>query len=102
VNKRAAFLVAALVLATAALAKVGGGDILFPVKGAGKVLFSHDAHVGDIGLSCTECHDRLYITREKHKTVTMAEMRKGKSCGSCHDGATAFDVKGNCKTCHAK
>ena len=29
----------------------------------------------------------------------MADMEKGKSCGACHDGKTAFDVK-SCITCH--
>jgi c(7)-type cytochrome triheme protein len=91
-----------LVLASAAIAKVGGGDILFPVKGAGKVLFSHDAHVGGAGLVCKECHDKLYITKAKHKKMTMAEMTKGTSCGSCHTVKKAFDVKGNCNNCHAK
>jgi c(7)-type cytochrome triheme protein len=29
----------------------------------------------------------------------MADMEAGKSCGACHDGKTAFDVK-SCITCH--
>jgi c(7)-type cytochrome triheme protein len=32
----------------------------------------------------------------------MKEMQKDKSCGSCHNGKTAFSVKGNCATCHKK
>jgi c(7)-type cytochrome triheme protein len=32
----------------------------------------------------------------------MDEMEKGKSCGACHDGKTAFTVKENCDTCHHK
>jgi c(7)-type cytochrome triheme protein len=94
--------VAMLVMASAAFAKVGGGDILFPVKGAGKVLFSHDAHVEDSTLGCKECHDKLYVTKKQHKKATMAGMKQGKSCGSCHNGKRAFDVKGNCDNCHAK
>ena len=45
---------------------------------------------------------RLYITKEKHKKVTMAQMQKGQSCGACHNGKRAFDVKGNCDNCHKK
>ncbi|MCL5884870.1 MAG: cytochrome c3 family protein [Deltaproteobacteria bacterium] len=101
-KKWALLCITMLVLASAAIAKVGGGDVLFTVKGAGKVLFSHDAHVGNAGLGCKECHDKMYVTKEKHKKATMAEMKKGKSCGSCHNGKRAFDVKGNCESCHAK
>jgi c(7)-type cytochrome triheme protein len=93
VKKRTVLGIAMLVMASAAIAKVGGGDILFPVKGAGQVLFSHDAHVGGVGLGCKECHDKLYVTKQKHKKATMADMRQGKSCGSCHNGKRAFDVK---------
>ncbi|HUL00242.1 MAG TPA: c(7)-type cytochrome triheme domain-containing protein [Nitrospirota bacterium] len=36
------------------------------------------------------------------KKVTMQEMDKGQSCGACHNGQKAFDVKdkNNCKKCH--
>ncbi len=82
-------------------AKVGGGDINFEVKSAGNVTFSHDNHVGS-GLKCTDCHDSLYVAKAKHKTVKMAQMQKGKSCGACHNGKKAFDVKSNCNNCHKK
>jgi c(7)-type cytochrome triheme protein len=81
--------------------QVGGGDVVFEVKGADNVTFSHDTHVG-MGKQCTDCHDSLYITKEKHKKISMANMGKGQSCGSCHDGKQAFAVKDNCKTCHKK
>ena len=32
----------------------------------------------------------------------MKEMQKGKSCGACHNGKTAFSVKGDCTKCHKK
>ena len=91
-----------LLLASSGFAKVGGGDVVFPGKQAGKAVFSHDFHVGEAGLSCTECHDRLYVTHKKDKRVTMAEMNKGKSCGACHNGKKAFSVKGECNRCHKK
>lgn len=81
-------------------AKVGGGDITFVVKAAGNVAFSHDTHVAAAALTCTDCHAALYITKEKHRKTTMAQMQKGQSCGACHNGKRAFDVKGNCKSCH--
>lgn len=96
----AAILVAALV--SVAMATVGGGRITFKVKGAAPVVFSHEKHVSGQGLKCTDCHAALYVTKAKHKKATMAGMKKGESCGACHDGKKAFDVKGNCGSCHTK
>jgi c(7)-type cytochrome triheme protein len=93
-----------IILLTAPLSfsTVGGGDIIFKIKRAGDVTFSHDSHVSNAGLQCTECHDSLYITKEKHRKVTMAQMQKGQSCGACHNAKKAFDVKANCSNCHKK
>ena len=87
-----------------ALGRIGGGDIVFTPNKVKEVNFSHDDHVGSIGLKCTDCHDALYVTKEKHKHVTMAQMQKGQSCGACHNGKKAFDVKAkaNCANCHKK
>lgn len=83
-------------------AKVGGGDITFRPKDAGEVMFTHDSHVTRLGLKCSECHYRLYSTVSQHARVTMREMEQGKSCGACHDGKQAFDVRANCDRCHRK
>ena len=91
-----------LLLISAAIAKVGGDDVTLEVKGAGNVVFSHDAHVSTVGLKCTECHASLFVTKEKDKKVSMAEMQKGKSCGACHNGKQIFSVKGNCNKCHQR
>ena len=100
---RAMIVLTLLVAVTSAgYAQVGGGDIVYEVKKIGNVTFRHDAHVGKSGLPCTACHASLYVTKEKRKTATMAQMGKGASCGSCHDGKTAFSVKGSCNTCHTK
>jgi c(7)-type cytochrome triheme protein len=32
--------------------------------------------------------------------MSMSQMEKGLSCGSCHDDKTAFSVKSNCVKCH--
>ena len=93
-----------IILLTAPLSfsKVGGGDITFEIKGAGNVRFSHDSHVSNAGLKCTDCHVSLYMTKEKHRKVTMARMQTGQSCGVCHNGKKAFSVKEDCNTCHPK
>ncbi len=70
----------------------------YEVKDAGNVLFSHKFHIGMY--SCAECHPRNYSPGKGNATVTMAEMEKGKSCGVCHDGKSAFTVKENCEKCH--
>ncbi len=88
--------------ASVVAAKVGGGDIVFEVKKAGTVIFSHQNHVDGAGLKCTDCHDALYLTKQKDKRVIMSQMYKGQSCGACHNGGKGFDVKGNCKNCHKK
>ncbi len=87
-----------------ALGKIGGGNIVFTPQKAGEVIFSHDAHVGSVGLKCTDCHDGLFLTKEKHKKITMAQMERGQSCGACHNGKKAFEVKAktNCNNCHKK
>lgn len=88
-----------LLFAGSAFAKVGGGDVSIKYK-KGEVVFSHESHVNGMGLDCTKCHDALFTTSTSHKTVTMKQMQQGKSCGACHNGKTAFTVKGNCKNCH--
>lgn len=97
------YLIAAALLMfnTTAFAVVGGGDVTLKNKG-GDVIFSHDAHVSGMNLKCTQCHDKLYTNAKQHKKVSMKEMQKGKSCGTCHNGKAAFSVKGDCAKCHKK
>ena len=87
-----------LLVSTVAFAATGGGDVVITYP-KGQVTFSHDSHVG-MGLECTKCHAGLFTSKAQHKTVTMKQMQQGKSCGSCHNGKTAFTVKANCKNCH--
>ncbi len=91
---------AGLLAASAVEAKVGGGEVKFSVKGASVVIFDHETHAIKAGLKCTECHYRVFNTKEARKDVTMDQMKKGRSCGACHDGQKAFDVKTNCSRCH--
>lgn len=72
-------------------------DVTYPVKEAGPVLFPHAPHVSMYG--CGECHPKLFPFRGA-KPATMGDMEKGKSCGACHDGKTAFTTSGDCGKCH--
>ncbi len=74
-------------------------DVKFAEKSAGDVTFSHTVHLAMY--SCPECHPAIYRPGNAPRGVTMAEMRKGKSCGACHDGKTAFAARGECDRCHA-
>ncbi len=70
----------------------------YKVADAGNVTFSHKIHIDMY--RCQECHNKLYIPGSGNRTVSMAEMEAGKSCGACHDSKTAFTVKENCDKCH--
>lgn len=61
--------------------------------------FNHDFHTQVY--KCSDCHTKLF-PYSSNKPMTMADMAQGKSCGSCHDGKTAFSVKGDCSKCHKK
>ena len=73
-------------------------DRTFSIKTAGNVTFSHTSHISLF--KCVDCHTKIYETAKSKARTTMAEMEAGKSCGACHDGKTAFTVKGSCATCH--
>ncbi len=72
-----------------------------PVKA---VVFTHDTHTNESGLDCESCHDELFIMKsgdaEEKDDFTMKSLYKGKYCGACHDGSTAFASDTRCTTCH--
>jgi c(7)-type cytochrome triheme protein len=72
------------------------GDVVMKVKETGPVIFSHKKHTG--AYKCVNCHPGLYLAGS-HKTFSMAQMEKGKSCGSCHTGKGVFAVS-ECQRCH--
>ncbi len=74
-------------------------NISYKVKGATEVIFSHEAHLAKGKISCRNCHNDRVITG-KERSVTMAQMEKGKTCGACHNGKMAFTVASNCGNCH--
>lgn len=74
-------------------------DVTYTVKGLGTAVFSHSVHIAKTGGACKGCHNGKVITG-KEKSVTMAEMEKGRTCGACHNGKRAFAVTANCDRCH--
>ena len=75
------------------------GDIPIRILDFGNVVFSHGKHLGVY--TCSDCHDKIFRTTRDNPHFSMAQMAQGKSCGACHDGSTAFSVKGDCVKCHA-
>jgi len=77
-------------------------DITFDTPGAGKVVFSHKAHLNaksekTAKVSCKSCH--VNLKQKSEVRFSMADMEKGKSCGKCHDGNVAFSIN-KCTVCH--
>jgi len=80
-------------------------DVEFAGGDSGKVVFSHETHTEKAGLKCNDCHPKTFkMKKGDSEHATMAQMGEGKSCGTCHDGKKAFDVKvaDNCGKCHKK
>jgi len=73
-------------------------EIEFQVSGATNVQFSHKFHLGSY--SCKDCHTKVFPYKARTKLFTMADMEKGKGCGTCHNDRDAFTVAGNCDRCH--
>ena len=78
----------------------GATDITWDKESVGETVFSHSAHLG-MDYSCGECHPDVFKPKKGDQQMTMASMEKSETCGACHDGDTAFSVKGDCMTCHA-
>jgi c(7)-type cytochrome triheme protein len=80
-----------------------GGDVVYtkPVK---SVIFSHKAHVEEIGLGCDMCHAGLFdmqnLAAQEKDDFTMESLYAGKYCGVCHDGGMAFASNTQCARCH--
>ena len=71
----------------------------------GVVTFPHDSHVDASRPDCTTCHPQLFSIVKRTDSsaapaaIRHADMEKGKSCGSCHDGKGAHGLD-DCGTCH--
>ena len=60
--------------------------------------FSHKFH--SAVYKCNDCHTKTFPYKAGAVHFSMADMEKGKSCGSCHNGKTAFASTGDCVKCH--
>jgi c(7)-type cytochrome triheme protein len=99
------FAAAVMTLAVANLSFALKKDVEFKaVKDEGKVTFSHENHTEKKGLKCAECHPKVFKMKAGGDTVTMADIKAGKFCGTCHDGKKAFDATAadSCPKCHKK
>ena len=74
-------------------------------KSFAPVPFNHDTHKS-AGIGCGDCHDSLFKKKtgstDVGNVLNMKALRKGKYCGSCHDGKKAFSASKKCKQCHQK
>lgn len=76
-------------------------DKIFITNNAGKVVFSHSAHLKkknakSSNISCKACHNGAM---KKNVRYSMAQMEQGMSCGQCHNGKKAFALA-KCTGCH--
>lgn len=71
-------------------------EITYKVKETGPVTFSHTRHLQT--MQCTACHSGIFNAGPNAK-ASMADMKKGKSCGACHNGKGAFALE-DCAKCH--
>jgi c(7)-type cytochrome triheme protein len=74
------------------------GRVTFKTE-AGEAAFSHDFHLQTY--KCADCHTKIFPYKAISLKTSMADMEKGKSCGTCHNkDKDAFSVKGDCEKCH--
>lgn len=79
------------------------GDIVFQVddeaRGTPPAVFPHWVH--RVRYKCYACHTALFEMKAGARTITMEEMAAGQSCGTCHDGTTAWGIGfDTCSLCH--
>jgi len=88
-------------------------DFAFPQgkDSPGTVTFSHEQHKARLGEKCTVCHVKVFkMKKGQTGEFTMAKMKAGELCGTCHNGKTEVagkvvflaDDKANCEKCHKK
>jgi c(7)-type cytochrome triheme protein len=72
-------------------------EITYRVKVTGPTGFSHAKHL-QTSADCRICHPSLFAAGP-NKRFSMADMKKGKSCGACHNSKKAFGLDA-CVNCH--
>lgn len=95
--------VALLLFAAASSVRgAGPGPVVFPEHTVPCVTFSHEAHLKVEGMTCKECHTKIFPMKQGTVKITMLAMSKGEFCGACHDGKKAFMATSfeDCQKCH--
>lgn len=72
-------------------------DFTYPSAGMSPAVFSHNLHTAMFG--CMTCHTGLFKFKKGGSGITMDGIYKGKFCGKCHNGQTAF-ASTECQKCH--
>jgi c(7)-type cytochrome triheme protein len=90
--------IAVAFLVGSAFAVPPGKTVVFK-SAMGNVTFDGKIHA-DKGFKCNDCHTKIFPM--KQTKLTMAAMKEGKECGTCHNGEKAFSVKKDCMKCHKK
>ncbi len=63
--------------------------------------FPHWVH--EVRYRCYVCHPAIFVMKAGANATTKDAMRKGKSCGKCHNGRYAFPIAlQTCPRCHRK
>lgn len=85
--------------------KVGGGELKYEAKGStGPVLFSHESHVNQHKLKCTDCHTKIFKMKKGEAKIRKANHGEEIYCGVCHNGKKSFSQTkdADCSKCHKK
>ena len=107
------------VVSSAALLAPASGQVKVPPDftfaqgkdSPGVVTFSHEQHKAKVGDKCTACHIKVFkMKKGQPGELSMAKMKAGEQCGTCHNGKTEVggkivfvaDDKANCERCHKK
>jgi c(7)-type cytochrome triheme protein len=63
--------------------------------------FPHWVH--RIRYQCKVCHNRIFEPTAGANVIRMADINKGRACGTCHNGRVAFRAGfGECQRCHVR
>ncbi len=72
-------------------------DFVYPSSGMSPAVFSHSVHTAMF--ECGSCHTEVFKYKKGGSGIKMDDIYKGKFCGKCHDGKTAF-ASSECQKCH--
>lgn len=72
--------------------------IMKNTKGMPFVKFPHSSHTR--WLACSNCHEKIFISKAGGNPITMTKIFRGEYCGVCH-GQVAFIATFSCERCHS-